>query len=204
MRILIAGTNSGCGKTTATIALMAALRAKGLTVAPFKVGPDYIDPGFHKVACGHPSHNLDGHLCDTATVRALLREGEERADIAVIEGVMGYYDGMNARDFACSTWKMACDTQTPALLVVDTSGGAASAAATALGFFRFKRSSGLAGSAGEPCVLLRALRSGAGSDPCVCQIAMRWVSAQGRGTDADQPPPRPDPGGGNTASCAAD
>jgi cobyrinic acid a,c-diamide synthase len=142
---LIAGTSSGCGKTTVTLALMAALRAKGLEVAPFKVGPDYIDPGFHAVACGRPSDNLDGHLMDASTVRAVLRAGEERADIAVIEGVMGYYDGMHSRDFACSTWRMAADTRTPSLLVVDASGGAASAAATALGFLRFRRDSRLAG-----------------------------------------------------------
>lgn len=145
MRILIAGTSSGCGKTTAALSLMAALRQKGLVVAPFKAGPDYIDPGFHQAACGRPSDNLDAHLCDAGTVRAILRAGEERADIAVIEGVMGYYDGMNSRDFACSTWRMAADTWTPAILVVDASGGAASAAATALGFLRFKRVSRLAG-----------------------------------------------------------
>ncbi len=142
---MIAGTMSGCGKTTVTLAIMAALREKGLTVSPFKVGPDYIDPGFHQAACGRPSDNLDGHLMDDSTVSSILRAGEERADIAVVEGVMGYYDGMHARNFACSTWKMAVDTRTPALLVVDASGGAASAAATALGFLRFKRNSGLAG-----------------------------------------------------------
>ena len=145
MRILIGGTHSGCGKTTITLAVMAALRARGLNVAPFKVGPDYIDTGFHAAACGKPSDNLDRHLLDASTVRAVLRAGEERADIAVIEGVMGYYDGMNARDFACSTWRMAADTRTPALLVVDASGGAASAAAMALGFRRFQKASGIAG-----------------------------------------------------------
>jgi len=145
VRILIAGTSSGCGKTTVTLSLMAALREKGLTVAPFKVGPDYIDPGFHQAACGRPSDNLDGHLMDPPTVRAVLASGEARADVAVIEGVMGYYDGMNARNFACSTWKMASDTRTPVLLVVDASGGAASAAATVLGFRRFRKSSRIAG-----------------------------------------------------------
>jgi len=145
LRILIAGTMSGCGKTTVTLAVMAALRHRGLSVAPFKVGPDYIDPGFHRLACGHPSDNLDAHLTDAATLRAMLCAGEERSDIAVIEGVMGYYDGMNSADFACSTWRMAADTQTSAVLVVDASGGAASAAATALGFRRFRRNSRIAG-----------------------------------------------------------
>lgn len=142
---MIAGTSSGCGKTTVTLAIMAALREKGLVVAPFKVGPDYIDPGFHQAACGRPSDNLDAHLCDAGTVRAILRAGEERADIAVIEGVMGYFDGMHGQNFACSTWQLSVDTRTSALLVVDASGGAASAAATVLGFLRFKRNSRIAG-----------------------------------------------------------
>jgi cobyrinic acid a,c-diamide synthase len=145
MRILIAGTSSGCGKTTAALAVIAAFRAKGLAVASFKVGPDYIDPGFHQAACGRPSDNLDEHLCDAGTVRAILRAGEEHADIAVIEGVMGYYDGMSSKDFSCSTWSMAHATRTPVLLVIDASGGAASAAATVLGFRRFRRSSHIAG-----------------------------------------------------------
>jgi cobyrinic acid a,c-diamide synthase len=90
---------SGCGKTTVPLAVMAALRQRGLSVAPFKVGPDYIDPGFHRLACGHPSDNLDAHLTDAATFRAVLCAGEERSDIAVIEGVMGYYDGHEFRRF---------------------------------------------------------------------------------------------------------
>ena len=81
MRIMIAGTHSGCGKTTLTLSLMAALKARGLRVAPFKTGPDYIDPGFHAMACGRPSHNLDAHLLDWETINYLLAHYGADADI---------------------------------------------------------------------------------------------------------------------------
>ncbi len=93
MRLLIAGTGSGCGKTTASILLMAALKSRGLDVAPYKAGPDYIDPGFHQAVCARPSYNLDTWLMEKSTLLRLLRPS---ADIAVIEGVMGYYDGLDA------------------------------------------------------------------------------------------------------------
>ena len=84
MRIMLAGISSGCGKTTASLALMAALRERGMVVAPFKSGPDYIDPGFHRVACGRASHNLDEWLCGPDSVRRILALGSEGADIAVV------------------------------------------------------------------------------------------------------------------------
>lgn len=134
MRIMIAGTHSGCGKTTITLALMAALRAEGLTVAPFKVGPDYIDTGFHQVACGRASNNLDAHLLDWETIEYLLYNYGRTADISVIEGVMGFYDGRDAVSLECSSYELARRTRTPVLLVVDAAGGAASVAAQVLGF----------------------------------------------------------------------
>lgn len=91
MRILLAGTSSGCGKTTASLLLMAALRERGLDVAPCKVGPDYIDTGFHELVCGRPSHNLDSFLIEPRDLPTLL---SRPADITVIEGVRGYYDGI--------------------------------------------------------------------------------------------------------------
>ncbi|MBQ9197824.1 MAG: cobyrinate a,c-diamide synthase [Clostridia bacterium] len=142
MRILLAGTGSGCGKTTASLLLMAALRRRGLRVSPCKVGPDYIDPGFHEAVCERPSYNLDTWLMKDESIFRLLRAP---ADITVIEGVMGYYDGLDARSLRCSTWEMAHLTQTPALLVVDASGGAASVAATVKGFQTLRPDSGIAG-----------------------------------------------------------
>lgn len=131
MRLLIAGTNSGCGKTTASLLIMAALGQLALRVAPYKVGPDYIDPGFHRLVCGRDSHNLDTWLMNENTIFSLLDHHE---DIAVIEGVMGYYDGSDAKTLRCSTWEMARLTKTPTILVVDASGGAASVAAQVKGF----------------------------------------------------------------------
>ena len=130
-RILIAGTGSGCGKTTASLILMAALRQCGHSVAPYKAGPDYIDPTFHAAVCGRASHNLDAFLMTEDAIRFLL---DQDADVGVIEGVMGYYDGLDAASMRCSTWALSRLTQTPAVLVADASGGAASVAAQVKGF----------------------------------------------------------------------
>lgn len=142
MRILLAGTGSGCGKTTASLLLMAALKARGLDAAPYKAGPDYIDPGFHGVVCGRPSYNLDSWLMTADGMRRVLNHPY---DIAVIEGVMGYYDGLDSRSFRCSTWEIAQATKTPVLLVADASGGAASVAAAVKGFQTLVENSGIAG-----------------------------------------------------------
>ena len=142
MRLLIAGAGSGCGKTTASILLMACLKRRGLSVAPYKAGPDYIDPGFHRRVCGRASYNLDTWLMDEGEIRRLLAND---ADISVIEGVMGYYDGLDAAGMRCSTWELARLTRTPVLLVVDASGGAASVAATVKGFQLLKPDSGISG-----------------------------------------------------------
>ena len=144
MRVMLAGVSSGCGKTTASLALMGALRARGMRVAPFKSGPDYIDPGFHRIACGRPSHNLDEWLCMPDSVTRLLAEGGAGADIAVIEGAMGMYDGLGGGT-QCSAYALAKHTGTPVVLVVDASGSAASAAATALGFLKYRPDNTIAG-----------------------------------------------------------
>lgn len=142
MRILLAGTGSGCGKTTAAILVMAALVRRGLTVAPFKAGPDYIDPEFHTLVCQCPSHNLDSWLMQDSTMQRLLAQD---ADICVIEGVMGYYDGLDPVTLRCSTWEISARTQTPVILVVDAAGSAASVAATVLGFKTLRPDSQIAG-----------------------------------------------------------
>ena len=144
MRVMLAGTSSGCGKTTATLALLRALKDRGVRVAPFKSGPDYIDPGFHRVACGQVCHNLDEWLCSPEAVGRILQMGAEGADLAVIEGAMGMYDGV-AGGSRCSAWSLSRHTGTPVVLVVDASGSAASAAATALGFMKYREDSGIAG-----------------------------------------------------------
>lgn len=141
VRVVIAGTHSGSGKTSVSMALMRALTRRGLRVSPYKVGPDYIDPGFHRVACGRISHNLDARLMDVQHIHLLLAEAQ---DIAVIEGVMGYYDGIGST-FSGSTYEMAEIAQAPVLLVIDAAGSAASIAAVALGFMNLVPDSHVAG-----------------------------------------------------------
>ena len=94
---MIAGTNSGCGKTTITCALLAALKKRGLVTAPFKCGPDYIDPMFHTYITGRPSVNLDAFFLDGAALREVLSRRLLGSDIGLIEGVMGLYDGVFLR-----------------------------------------------------------------------------------------------------------
>mgnify|MGYP001654207770 CR=1 FL=1 len=142
---MIAGTGSGCGKTTVTLAVLRALQRRGIELAAFKCGPDYIDPMFHKAVLGIPSRNLDLFFIDEIEIRSQLVHHIPQDGLGVIEGVMGYYDGMDATSCRQSTWEMARLTRTPVLLVVDASGSAASAAATVKGFMTLREDSGIAG-----------------------------------------------------------
>lgn len=144
MRLMIAGTGSGCGKTTVTLALLTALRARGVKAAPFKSGPDYIDPGFHRLAAGRPSHNLDLFLMGEDGVKQVLALGMEGCDLGVVEGAMSYYDGIGPEG-ACSAHALARVTKTPAILVIDAAGSASGAAAVTLGFRDYAPDSGIAG-----------------------------------------------------------
>jgi cobyrinic acid a,c-diamide synthase len=125
---VIAGTASGCGKTTVTLGLLSALRKKGLTVQPFKAGPDFIDSGLHRIAAGLTSRNLDLWMCGDAYVRDCFHRHGSKADIAVVEGVMGLYDG------PLSTARLSHVLGIPVILVVDAYGMAESAGALIKGF----------------------------------------------------------------------
>ena len=136
-RLVIAGTHSGVGKTTVATALMAAFVRRGLRVQPFKVGPDFIDPGFHEAACGRACRNLDGWMLSQASNLETFARATADADIAVIEGVMGLFDGRDATSECGSTAEMAKWLGAPVLLVADASAMARSAAALVRGFEGF-------------------------------------------------------------------
>lgn len=144
-RLVVAGTSSGVGKTTFTVGLVRALRSRGLRVAVFKCGPDYLDPTYHARAAGSLSHNLDGWMMGRETVIATFVRAVADADIAIIEGVMGLFDGASATDESGSTAEIAKWLDAPVLLVVDASGMARSIAAVGGGFAGFDRELRVAG-----------------------------------------------------------
>jgi cobyrinic acid a,c-diamide synthase len=135
--LIIAGTHSGAGKTTVTLGIMSSLIRRGLTVAPFKVGPDYIDPGHHARITGRISRNLDGWMIPEKVNRGNFLKNARNADVAVVEGVMGLFDGYSGKTEAGSTAQMAKWLDLPVILVVDARSMARSAAALVQGFERF-------------------------------------------------------------------
>ncbi len=136
-RVVIAGTSSGAGKTTVACGLIGALRARGLAVQGFKVGPDYIDPSHHALASARPGRNLDAFLSGPELMAPLARHGSQGADMAVIEGVMGMFDGASGRGELASTAHVAKLLSAPVLLVLDASAMARSAAAIMHGYRTF-------------------------------------------------------------------
>ncbi|RJL22842.1 cobyrinate a,c-diamide synthase [Bailinhaonella thermotolerans] len=143
-RLVVAAPSSGSGKTTVATGLMAALSRRGMRVSPHKVGPDYIDPGYHALVTGRPGRNLDPWLAGEDLVAPLFLHGARGADIAVVEGVMGLFDGRDETGFA-STAHVAALLGAPVVLVVDARGQGRSVAALVNGFRSFDPSVRLGG-----------------------------------------------------------
>ncbi len=134
---MLAGTSSNVGKTTVTMGIMGALKKRKLRVKPFKTGPDYIDPMFHHFVTGEPSINLDTWLLDEETIRALFAQGLEKDHVAIIEGVMGLYDGHRLESDIGSSASLSKTLKVPVILIIDGRGMAKSAAALVKGYVDF-------------------------------------------------------------------
>src|SRR3981189_648999 len=133
-RIVVAGTHSGLGKTTAAPGIMPAFRRRDLRVQGFKVGPDFIDPTFHHAATGRPSHNLDGWMLSREANLDVFAGSIDDADVTVIEGVMGLFDGKSTPSLSGTTAEMAIWLDAAVILVLDAAAMAGSAAAVLHGF----------------------------------------------------------------------
>ncbi|MBI3767305.1 MAG: cobyrinate a,c-diamide synthase [Deltaproteobacteria bacterium] len=171
--MLIAAPASGSGKTTLTLALIAAARRRGLVVQPFKVGPDFIDPGHHARLAGRPARTLDGWMLGADACRASMRAAMASADVAIVEGMMGLFDGLSSTGDAGSTAEIAKWLDLPVLLVLDAGAMARSAAAVVRGFRDFDLAVTIAGvvfnrigGAGH-LRLLRDALAAAGLPPCL-------------------------------------
>lgn len=143
-RIMLAGTKSGSGKTTITCGILQCLVDRGYNVSSFKCGPDYIDPMFHSKVIGTNSANLDSFFTDSEVLNHLLYKNSVGSDISVIEGVMGYYDGIGLTDVA-SSYSVATITKTPVILVLDCKGMSSSIGALLKGFVEYKPNSSIKG-----------------------------------------------------------
>lgn len=138
-RIVVAGATSGVGKTTISLGMIHALRKKGYRVQPFKVGPDFIDPSYHTLVAGRPSRNLDVWLMGNRGVLETFTNACSGADLALIEGVMGLFDGLSGKSNFASTAHVARILKSPVILVVDAGKAARSIAALVKGFLQFDR-----------------------------------------------------------------
>jgi cobyrinic acid a,c-diamide synthase len=167
LRIVIAATGSGVGKTSVTLALARAFKRRGLRVQAFKVGPDFLDPTYLTLAAGRPCYNLDGWMCGQDYVRSLFQRKTADADIAIIEGVMGLFDGAAPQTSEGSTAEIAQWLDAPVVLVAGTHGVARSLAATVKGFVAFEAELKLGG----------VIANHAGSDRHAAWLAAALTSA---------------------------
>eukprot|EP00934_Nitzschia_sp_Nitz4_P009468 Nitzschia sp. Nitz4//scaffold54_size114964//86650//88089//NITZ4_003862-RA/size114964-processed-gene-0.167-mRNA-1//1//CDS//3329554384//9458//frame0 len=166
--VIVAGTHSGCGKTTVTMAIIAALKLRGKSVQPYKCGPDFIDPEFHTAAAGRPCRNLDTRMLSEDGVRDLYFHTGKDVDICVIEGVMGLFDGAGPEDERGSAADLARLLDIPVILVIDARAMARSAAAMALGYAKMDPRVRVAG------IVLNRLGSPGHAD--LCQTAVEKVT----------------------------
>ena len=166
-RFVLAGTNSGCGKTTVTCAVLQALVNRGLRVAAAKCGPDYIDPMFHSRIIGAKSSNLDPFFFDTQTLRFLLAQNAADCGVTVIEGVMGYYDGLGLTTTRASTYEVAQKTKSPVVLVVQARGAALSVLAMVQGFVQFQPENRICGVILNGCTAMSYA-------PLACELEARF------------------------------
>jgi len=137
-RLMIAGVHSSSGKTTVSLGLMAALKRHQITVQPFKVGPDYIDPGLHSHASGRSSHNLDSWMMPPEVIQTVFAKNASKAEISIIEGVMGLFDGYRGERIAGSSAHLAMMLKTPVVLVVDVKSMSQSCVALVKGFKEYQ------------------------------------------------------------------
>jgi cobyrinic acid a,c-diamide synthase len=165
--IIIAGTSSGCGKTSVALGLMKVFARKGLVVQGFKSGPDFIDPGLHRMATGLPSHNLDGWMLPADEIHRIFRRNHEGCDISIIEGAMGLFDGIGAVSEEGSAAQLAKILGVPVLLVVNARGMARSAAALVKGYAEF-----------DPALTLSAVLFNMTGSPAHGQILSQALEGQ--------------------------
>ncbi len=144
-RVMISGASSGSGKTLVTCGILRAFRNRGYRVASFKCGPDYIDPMFHSEIIGAKSRNLDTFFCEKETVKYLFGRTAKNSDISVMEGVMGYYDGMKGTSTQASSYELSSITRTPVILIVNCKGMSLSVLAMVKGFLEYKKDSNIVG-----------------------------------------------------------
>lgn len=144
-RILVAAPGSGSGKTLLTTGLLTLFQNRGIRCRSFKCGPDYIDPMFHKYVLGIDSCNLDSFFLPQEELRALFQKRAADAELSILEGVMGYYDGIGGNSTAASTYEVAKITDTPVILVLDGKGSSLSLAAQVKGFLDYRKDSHICG-----------------------------------------------------------